>query len=216
MNLLVMAKEPVPGRVKTRLCPPCTSGEAALLAEAALADTMAAATASGADRVIVALEGRPGLWCPPGVEVIAQVSGGLDRRLAAAWCAVGGPAIQIGMDTPQVTAADLDAAMANLESPGIGATLGPAEDGGWWLIGLRRADRAVFSGIPMSRSDTGDHQRARLDLLGLRWTTESSLRDVDDFADAVAVGEMAPHTQFAERLCAIRHTSRFTMGATGS
>ena len=203
MHVLVMAKEPIPGRVKTRLCPPCTPDEAASLAESALVDTLAAATSSDAERVVIALDGRPGPWCPPGVEVIAQVGGGFDQRLAAAWATAGGPGVQIGMDTPQVTGADLNAAMANLMAPGVDATIGPAEDGGWWLIGLRRPDRRVFDGIPMSRRDTGDHQRQRLDRLGLRWHAEPTRRDVDDIDDAFAVAEGAPNTQFARRLLAL-------------
>ena len=77
MDLLVLAKEPIPGRVKTRLCPPCTPAEAARLAAACLADTLEAACAAGADRVLVALDGRPGDWLPPGVRVVGQGSGGV-------------------------------------------------------------------------------------------------------------------------------------------
>ena len=65
VNLLVMAKAPVAGRVKTRLCPPCTPAEAAAIAEAALADTLDAVAACGAGRRIVALDGEPGPGCRP-------------------------------------------------------------------------------------------------------------------------------------------------------
>jgi glycosyltransferase A (GT-A) superfamily protein (DUF2064 family) len=95
-----MAKSPVPGRVKTRLCPPCTAEEAASLAEAALADTLDAVAACGASRHILVLDGVPGPWLPPGFQVVPQTAGGLDRRLAAAWALAGGPGVQIGMDTP--------------------------------------------------------------------------------------------------------------------
>src|ERR1700753_3823247 len=64
VHVLVMAKEPIPGRGKPRLSPPCTPQEAAALAAAALADVLAAATTCGADRVVLALDGRPGAWCP--------------------------------------------------------------------------------------------------------------------------------------------------------
>jgi len=69
-HVLVLAKEPRPGRVKTRLCPPCSPEEAATVAAAALADTLEAVAASGADRHILALDGRPGPWLPPGFEVV--------------------------------------------------------------------------------------------------------------------------------------------------
>ena len=197
MHVLVMAKEPVAGRVKTRLCPPCEPHEAAALAEAALADTLDAAMASGADRVVLALDGRPGLWCPAGIEIVAQVDGPFDRRLAAAWDSADGPGVQIGMDTPQVTPTDLDRALATLMDDHNDATLGLAHDGGWWIIGLRRPDARVFDGVPMSHPDTGSLQHRRLAELGLRCGTEPTSRDVDEIADALAVAALAPDTRFA-------------------
>ncbi|HEY8525768.1 MAG TPA: DUF2064 domain-containing protein [Acidimicrobiales bacterium] len=203
MDVIVLAKEPVPGRVKTRLCPPCTPGEAAALAAAALADTLAAARASGADRVVLALDGRPGAWCPPGVEVVPQGAGPLNRRLAAAWSATPGPAVQVGMDTPQVTAADLDRALDALAGDGIGAVLGPAADGGWWAIGLRRPHPEAFAGVPMSRADTGARQLARLEALGLRTALLPVRTDVDTWTDALAVADAAPATRFAAAVRAL-------------
>lgn len=204
----MLAKEPVPGRVKTRLCPPCSPSEAAALAAAALTDTLAACRASGARRVLLALDGDPGPWCPPGVEVVGQGGGGLDRRLTAAWAAATtGAAVLVGMDTPQVTAADLDAAMAGLADGGADAVLGPASDGGWWAIGLRRPHAHAFLGVPMSRPDTGAHQRARLRALGLRTRLLPMRTDVDTWADALAVAGAAPDGGFA---AAVR-----TFGARG-
>src|SRR4051794_19832337 len=107
-TLLVMAKAPVPGRVKTRLCPPCTPEEAAAIAAAALADTLEAVSRCAADRRVVALDGDPGAWLPPGLEVIPQRGATFADRLDAAWSAMTGPTLQIGMDTPQVDAALLD------------------------------------------------------------------------------------------------------------
>jgi rSAM/selenodomain-associated transferase 1 len=185
MNLLVMAKAPVAGRVKTRLCPPCTPAEAAAIAEAALADTLDAVAACGAGRRIVALDGAPGPWLPPGFEVIPQVDGGFDRRLAAAWAAAGGAGVQIGMDTPQVTPALLDGALASLDD--TPAALGLAVDGGWWAIGLRRPDPRVFMGIPMSTETTGAAQHARLRSLALSVTMLPALVDLDTAADIPAV-----------------------------
>lgn len=184
-HVLVMAKAPVPGRVKTRLCPPCTPAEAAAIAEAALADTLDAVARCGAGRRIVALDGAPGPWLPPGFEVIPQVEGGLDRRLAAAWSAAGGAGVQIGMDTPQVTADLLDDSLASLDD--TSAALGLAVDGGWWAIALRRPDPRVFTGIPMSTARTGVVQGARLRRLGLSVTALPALVDLDTVADLPAV-----------------------------
>jgi len=180
-----MAKAPVAGRVKTRLCPPCTPVEAAALAEAALADTLDAVAACGAERRVIALDGAPGDWLPEGFEVIPQSSGGFDRRLADAWDAAGGPGVQIGMDTPQVTPELLDDALAALDR--THAVLGHAEDGGWWAIGLRRPTPAVFAGIPMSTNRTGADQEARLRGLGLDVTLLPTLVDLDTMADLAAV-----------------------------
>jgi len=195
-----MAKEPRPGRVKTRLCPPCSPRQASDLAAAALADTLDAALASGADEIVLALDGRPGEWCPPGIRVIPQLDGPFDRRLSGAWLEAGGPAIQIGMDTPQVTAPLLDAAMTRLLAPGTDAVLGDANDGGWWLIGLRKADARVFDGVPMSSHDTGTRQRERLVELGLRVGEVEPLTDIDTYADALEVAALAPDTRFARLL----------------
>jgi rSAM/selenodomain-associated transferase 1 len=201
MDLLVLAKDPVAGRVKTRLCPPCSPAQAAAVAEAARADTLTSACAAGADRVVLALDGRPGDWCPAGVDIVDQGDGDLAHRLTRAWSAVAGPAVQIGMDTPQLTAAVLDEAMAALMVPDIDAVLGPAEDGGWWGIGLRQAHPLAFAGIPTSRPDTGRRQAARLSELGLRTRTLACERDVDTWTDAVAVAFRCPaEGRFADQV----------------
>jgi hypothetical protein len=200
VHVLVMAKAPEPGRVKTRLCPPCDPVGAATLAEAALADTCEAVARSGAGRRVVALDGRPGDWLPPGFEVIAQRGRSLDERLANAWTDTGGPGVQIGMDTPQVTSATLDDALGLLRVPSTTALLGRALDGGWWAIGLERADPRVFLGVPMSTRHTGAAQRRRLRALGHRVVELPPMRDVDRIDDAVAVSEIAPGTRFAAEL----------------
>lgn len=199
MHLLIVAKRPRPGRVKTRLIPAFGPEGAAALAAASLADTFAAARACGADRVVVAFDGDPRGIVPREFEVVGQRPGSLADRLAGAWSRVGGPGIQIGMDTPQVSAGDLDRGFEALAAPGTDAVLGPAEDGGWWAIGLRRpAD--VFAGIATSRADTGARQLARLHDLGLVTTVLPTFRDVDLVEDAVAVAALAPTSRFAAML----------------
>ncbi len=197
MDLLVLAKEPVAGRVKTRLCPPCSPTEAAAVAEAALADTLGAAVASGADRVVLSLDGQPGPWCPPGVEIVHQGDGDLATRLAVTWQATRGPALQIGMDTPQADAPILAAAMAQLADHGVDAILGPALDGGWWAIGFRLPQPGAFVGVPTSRPDTGRRQLARLQERGLVTRLLPALRDVDTWADALVVAQCHPQRRFA-------------------
>ncbi len=195
--LVVIAKAPAPGRSKTRLCPPCTPSEAAALAEAALADTLAAVAACPARRRLLALDGEPGVWLPPGFALLEQRGEGLGERLAHALAAAGGPAVVVGMDTPQLTPALLARVASTLVREDVDAVLGPALDGGYWTIGLKRPDAAVFAGVPMSEADTCQAQRRRLDELGLRWAELAPLRDVDTFADARLVARAAPLTRFA-------------------
>ncbi len=199
-TLLVIAKEPVPGKVKTRLTPPYTPRQAAVIAECALADTLDTVARTPAKRRVLALAGRPGSWLPPGFEVIPQRGDGLDERLANAFDdAGGGPAVLIGMDTPQVTATLLTAARDHLDD-GADAVFGPAADGGFWLLGLRAPDPAMLLGVPMSRSDTGARQLERLQ--GLRVATLATLVDVDTADDAVRVAAQAPGTRFAAAVAA--------------
>ncbi|WP_051744627.1 TIGR04282 family arsenosugar biosynthesis glycosyltransferase [Streptomyces yerevanensis] len=185
-TLLVIAKEPRPGRVKTRLTPPYTPEEAAALAEAALADTLSAVLATPADRRVLVLDGKPGPWLPPGVEVVPQCAGGLDERLAAAFADCAGPTLLIGMDTPQVTAELLT---FGTDFTDCDAWFGPAEDGGFWALGLASPDPALLRGVPMSTPTTGAVQRARLTAAGLRVRDLPRLRDVDTAYDAWLVAE---------------------------
>jgi rSAM/selenodomain-associated transferase 1 len=198
--LVVLAKAPRPGRSKTRLCPPCTPQDAATLARAALADTLDAVLATPASRRGLVLDGPAGDWLPAGFEVVAQRGDGLDERLAHAFADVGGPALLVGMDTPQVTPADLADGLERLMAPGIDAVLGPAADGGYWAIGLREARPRAFLGVPMSTARTGRAQHARLRRLGLRVALLPALRDVDRIADARAVAALAPAGRFARAL----------------
>jgi rSAM/selenodomain-associated transferase 1 len=199
MSLLVIAKAPVAGRVKTRLTPPCTPTDAAALAAAALADTLAAvARARRAGRRVLVLDGEPGPWVPRGFEVLPQRGDGLAARLAAAFCDAGGPGLLIGMDTPQVTPGLLDAGLRALDR--ADAAFGPARDGGYWAIGLRRPDPAVFRDVPMSATTTAAVQRARLAELRLDTVELPSLVDVDTIADARRVAAAAPATRFARAL----------------
>jgi glycosyltransferase A (GT-A) superfamily protein (DUF2064 family) len=194
-TLLVIAKEPRPGRVKTRLTPPFSRQEAAELAQAALADTLDAVAAAPASRRVLVLDGAPGPWLPPGFEVVPQCAGGLDERLADAFAHCSGPALLVGMDTPQVTPELLTVDFTDCD-----ACFGPAEDGGFWALGLAVADPALLRGVPMSTPVTGAVQRARLVAAGLRVRDLPRLRDVDVADDARAVAGLAPHSRFAARL----------------
>jgi uncharacterized protein len=192
-TLIVIAKEPLPGRVKTRLHPPFTLEQAAELAAAAIDDTLAAVADLPASRRILLFEGSHPPRSADGYDIMPQSAGDLDERLAAAFDAVNGPTVLIGMDTPQLTAADLAPAFAPWED--VDAWFGPADDGGFWALGLRDPRGDLIRGVPMSRDDTGALQLARLK--GLRIGMLRELTDVDTFDDARRVAAAAPATTFA-------------------
>jgi uncharacterized protein len=190
-TLLVIAKEPVPGRVKTRLTPPYRPEDAARLAEAALADTLETVARLDVRRRVLVLDGSPGPWLPPGFEVVPQCGGGLDERIAAAFGRCDGPALLVGMDTPQITTGLLAGATGGSAWQDCDAWFGPAEDGGFWALGLARPEPRLVLGVPMSRADTGALQRRRLVEAGLRVRDLPLLRDVDTAADAARVAALS-------------------------
>jgi glycosyltransferase A (GT-A) superfamily protein (DUF2064 family) len=175
--------------------------DAARVARAALRDTLDAALAAPAAEHVLALDGPAEEWVPPGYRTIVQRGDGLGQRLAAAFDDVGGPALLIGMDTPQVTPALLSHGLRELDRSD--AVLGPALDGGYWAIGLRAANAGLFDGVPMSRADTFERQLARLRSAGLAVGLLEPLRDVDRIDDAYAVARLAPRSRFACELAAV-------------
>jgi rSAM/selenodomain-associated transferase 1 len=204
--VIVMAKAPVAGRVKTRLCPPCSPEEAARVAAAAIADTLDTVGRCQAGRRVIALEGPPGSWVPPGFEVIPQRGDGLGERLANACLDATQPdetVVIVGMDTPQLTAIQLDQAIDRTTAST--AVLGPAADGGWWLLGVQAAHpHSVFRGIPMSTADTGSSQRRRLRRLGLDVVDAPVLRDIDLITDLLEVAELIPGSRTAAVAAGLR------------
>ncbi|WP_049579628.1 TIGR04282 family arsenosugar biosynthesis glycosyltransferase [Streptomyces sp. SBT349] len=202
-TLLVIAKAPVPGRVKTRLTPAFTPEQAALLAEAALADTLHTLLRVPARRRLLVLQGRAGAWLPPGFEVVPQTGGGLDARIAAAFAHCAGPALLVGMDTPQLT----PELLAPVTGPGGWAPgrawLGPAADGGFWALGMAEPRPELALGVPMSTPETGAAQRRRLAGAGCEVRDLPVLRDVDTPRDAARVAGEAPHGRFAATLAGL-------------
>jgi uncharacterized protein len=198
-SLIVIAKSPVAGKVKTRLVPPLTFEEAAIVAEAALCDTLAAAGELMARRYVVALDGRVGRWLSSGWQVVPQGLGSLDQRLVRVFRSVpAGPALLIGMDTPQVQARHL----AMFDPILYDACLGLAEDGGYWAIGLRDPSRAaeVIRGVAMSTDRTGHEQFERLVAAGMKVQLLDRLADVDTIEVAAEVAELIPASRFAMAL----------------
>lgn len=204
---LVVAKAPVPGEVKTRLGCEVGMAAAAELAAAALIDTLdACAAAFGPRRCHLALAGdlddavdadeiRARL---AGWTVHEQAGDGLAARLAQAHrdaSADGEVVVQIGMDTPQVTPRQLRVVAGRADEGH--AVLGPATDGGWWVLALARPEAAqALVGVPMSTAQTGAATQTALERVGLRVRPTYLLRDVDIAADAEAVAAAMPGGRF--------------------
>lgn len=199
-TLIVLAKECVPGRVKTRLHPPLSLEQAADVAGASLVDTLSIARSVRCDRRLLWFDGHPSDTA--GFELGAQQAGGLDERIAAAFDACAGRTLLIGMDTPQVDPAVLQAVLD--DDSGADAWFGPATDGGFWALGLERPDGDLVRGVPMSTDRTGAEQRRRLIEAGLSVHDLPALTDVDTIASAEEVALAAPGSAFAAALAAAR------------
>jgi glycosyltransferase A (GT-A) superfamily protein (DUF2064 family) len=207
---LVVAKSPVAGKVKTRLGREIGMERAADLAAAALLDTVWACTSAfGAARCHLALDGvmahgrRAAELLGATADWTFHPQRGdsfADRLLQAhadAAAFSGAPVVQVGMDTPQVLVGTLVEA-ASLLTSADAAVLGPAVDGGWWLLGIGGPHLlAQLHEVPMSTAETGELTRRSLVGAGARVTDVVNLRDVDEVVDAEYVASAAPGTRFA-------------------
>lgn len=213
--LLVVAKAPVPGLVKTRLCPPATHEQAARLAAASLLDTVDTVLSLPWAVPVIAVTGDLDA-CVDAEEISARFAHttvlrqrGADfaERLANAHQDArdvhpGVPVLQIGMDTPQVDAELLTAGARLLTARGgPRAVLAPATDGGWWALGLRDPGMAdSLSSVPMSQVDTCQRTREALDQAGVPPAPLADLSDVDFMSDAGEVAASIPGSRFARAL----------------
>lgn len=181
----VMAKAPVPGRVKTRLVPPLSAEQAAILAAAFLADTWRAASALDSAIVLLACAGD-GRWpqAVAGAPRFPQPEGDLGVRIEAA-CAEGlarAPAVLVlGSDVPGLPTAHLRAARRALDDSD--AVIGPSADGGYYLIGVRRPIRGVLADVAWSAEDTRDQTIRVLCRAGLSVGFAPPFDDVDEPTD---------------------------------
>lgn len=211
-TLVVIAKECVPGRVKTRLHPPFSLEEAATIAEASLLDTLESGAELPAARRILYFDGAA---VPPeaaGWDVVAQSAGSLDERIASIFDLCHGPTVLIGMDTPQVTPQVL-APIFEPWPPGLDAWFGPANDGGFWALALAEPRAGLIRtglrgdlirGVPMSRSDTGSIQRQRMLDAGLAVRDLPELVDIDTVGELFTVADALPASRLAEAVRSIR------------
>lgn len=215
-RILVVAKAPVAGEAKTRLAATVGAEQAADVAAAALLDTLHTVAAAAEVTPVLALTGNVGhaaretelVAAINGWHVVSQRGDTFAERLACAHADAGAvgpePVLQIGMDTPQISAAHLGQMATALAKND--AVLGPAEDGGWWLLGLRDPMQArLLHDVPMSRPDTAAATLRSLESAGLRVWIGATLRDVDELADAEAVAHRCPaRSRFASTWSRLR------------
>lgn len=185
----VLARHPVTGRVKTRLSPALPAAHAAALYAALLADTLDAAMGSRAQAREVWWadrdDGRSAFALPAAFTPRQQPDGDLGARLAAASAALlatpGTRAVIIGSDAPALSSAHLDAAFAALDSHDV--VLGPADDGGYWLIGLAKPAPPLFAAMAWSTPGVLAETRARAEREGLSVALLPAMADLDTPAD---------------------------------
>ncbi len=186
-QLIVFAKAPIPGQVKTRLIPSMGATSAAALHEKLVFHCLATA--------VDASLGPTDLWCTPTVrhpffircamefqaELHTQPDGHLGRRMGWAFDKTlkrASSALLIGTDCPSLTQDDLRKA-AEVLVQGTDAVIGPAQDGGYFLLGLRHYDPELFMGISWGTESVLDQTRARLRRLGWQWHELPERWDVD-------------------------------------
>ena len=191
----MFARTPVPGQVKTRLIPAIGAERAANLHRAMLWRTVTTTTAAAI--------GPVALWCSPAVEhpfidemqrefdleVHLQQGADLGERMHRALQTYPAGAVLVGSDCPFLEEQDLQMA-ADILRDGDDAAIGPAEDGGYYLIGVRDSSMAVFSGIPWGTDGVLSATRRKFRDLGWRWREIATRRDVDQPEDLAAVGEL--------------------------
>jgi hypothetical protein len=189
-RIIIFAKAPVPGKVKTRLIPALGEIGAARLAHRMLLDTVAEAVAANLSAPELCVDPHPldeawrGFLPEQHLRVTFQGEGDLGERLARAakrTILLGEHALLIGTDCPELDAGRLRAAALALETND--AFLNPAEDGGYALLGLARFDPSLFADMPWSSDRVAAETVARIEALGWSLQVGETLRDVDEPAD---------------------------------
>lgn len=207
--LLIFAKRPVPGSVKTRLAPSLSHTEAAEFYRCMLEDILAR-TASLADvkRFLFYDGGDETLGyftaTAPGVTCIPQRGKDLGERMTEAFreaFAMGhGPTIIIGTDSPDLPLAFIEDAFARLGRGESDAVFGPTSDGGYYLVGMTRLHRQLFVGIPWSSDGVLGESLKRAEKFGVKSSLLPPWHDVDTATDLLRPelmdeGNRAPMTR---------------------
>ncbi len=220
--LIIFARKPVPGNVKTRLIPCLSPDEAAQLYHCMLTDILnKTASFSGTDKLLF-YEGGSETEDYfhanfPSFAVFPQQGEDLGMRMQAAFnhaFAMGYRSVAIiGTDSPDLPAAYIEDSFRSLEKGGNDVVFGPAEDGGYYLLAMKRMHGELFRGITWSSGHVLRQSLAKAELSGLNCKTLPAWYDVDSPADLgrpglVEAGNCAPLTRRFLRLLFLKNTSK--------
>jgi uncharacterized protein len=195
--LIIFAKAPIPGQVKTRLCPPLTPDEAASLHGSIVLDMLERSrTAASLDRFVACAPSSDHVFFKileerHGARLIAQAGDDLGARIARAFADVFAlgyrRALVIGTDLPTLPGSVFGEAVTLLATHDV--VLGPALDGGYYLVGLRKPSPELFTGIPWSTDRVLPLTQQKAVALGLHQALLPVRRDIDTIDDLMAVIE---------------------------
>ena len=216
--VMIMAKAPYPGQVKTRLCPPLTPWQAAALSRAFLCDKIAQVRTLISARPAIAYTPASGedffAEVAPDFTLIAQQGTDLGERLIHSleyFLHLGYAGVMaIDSDTPTLPTHCLQRAIALLTKHDVDVVLGPSDDGGYYLIGIRAMHRPLFLDMPWSTSAVLSETVRRAQALGLRVAWLPPWFDVDTPADLARLRTMLSQTTTEEP----RHTRQFFLEHT--
>lgn len=206
----LMAKEPRPGFAKTRLVPALGAAGAAALAEAFIADTAALLRTIAVDVVVLAAppEAVEVLSALAGFPAIPQHAGDLGARMAGAFADLAArghaPVLLIGTDSPTQPQAHLTTALSLCAAHPDAVVLGPAEDGGYWCVGLSRPQPGLFEAVAWGTGAVLAQTQAQAERLGVPIVLGPRWHDVDEPADLARLRrELAADTALAPRSRAV-------------
>jgi rSAM/selenodomain-associated transferase 1 len=185
--LVVFARQPVPGRVKTRLAAGIGPARAAAVYDVLLLHTIETARSTSVETIVSFAEPPDPTWTPAPAPDAHEVQGQGDLGDRMGECfrrrfdEGADRVVIIGSDNPWFRSEHVHRAFAALDDEPV--VLGPARDGGYWLVGQRAPGFDLFTGVPWSSRDTLDATRDRLRTLGILWRELETLADIDTASD---------------------------------
>jgi rSAM/selenodomain-associated transferase 1 len=197
----IFAKQPLPGRVKTRLCPPLTPEQAADLYRVCLQETVTRMRSLAGCELVICYSGNEDWFAAafPGVKLVPQCGRDLGERMARClsdWLAAGyEAALLIGSDAPDLPLERISQAFSALARADL--VHGPAVDGGFYLVGETTHHAQLFQGIPWSTGQVLAQTRAKANQLKLRSVLLEPWEDLDDLPALLRLVTRTPHSPTA-------------------